>query len=141
MPASLFRRGSFATGLLVCLVVFSSVAALFLVLTTQLQTGHGYSALQVGLTFMAWPVGLALSSGVAIRLFRTAGARVIGAGCLILTAAMAALVLVIGRSGEPSWPLLVGCLFAGGLGSAWWPRVDIVLGTVPARDAGAGREL
>jgi EmrB/QacA subfamily drug resistance transporter len=117
VPVSLFRRRSFASGLLVTVVAFSTISAIFLVLTVQLQAGHGFSALKVGLTFMAWPVGLAITSGVAVRLATTLGRKLISAGTLVLAAAMLVTIAMIHLGGDSLglWHLVPG-LALGGLG-------------------------
>ena len=140
VPLSLFRRRSFTTGIIASFVMFSAVAAFFLVLTITLQTGHGFSALKVGLIFMAWPVGLAATSGLAVRLVRTVGRRLVSVGALLLTAAMGGLILTIGLAGADlgAWHLVPPLLVGGfGFGLIAPVLVDIVLSAVPARDAGA----
>jgi EmrB/QacA subfamily drug resistance transporter len=140
VPVSLFRRRSFAAGLLVTVVAFSTIAAIFLVLTVLLQAGHGSSALQVGLTFIAWPVGLAITSGLAVRLVARLGRSLVSAGTLVLAAAMLLTIAVINMGGESlgAWQLVPG-LALGGLGFGLLApiAVDIVLSAVPERDAGA----
>jgi EmrB/QacA subfamily drug resistance transporter len=140
VPASLFRLRSFVSGLLVTVVAFSTISAIFLVLTVQLQAGHGFSALKVGLTFMAWPVGLAITSAVAVRLAARLGRRLVSAGTLVLAAAMIVTIVMIQVSGDDLgvWQLLPG-LALGGLGFGLLApiAVDIVLSAVPERDAGA----
>ncbi|MEU8802280.1 MFS transporter [Spirillospora sp. NPDC048819] len=140
MPVSLFRRRSFVAGLAVVVAMFSSITALFLVLTLQLQQGHGFSALRVGLTFLAWPLGLAATSGLAVRLAGTAGRRLVAAGALALTAAMVALIGTIAAAGDGlgAWHLVPGLLLGGlGFGLVAPVLVGIVLSAVPAADAGA----
>lgn len=140
VPTSLFRTRSFVTGLAAALVMFSSIAAFFLVLTVQLQAGHGFSALRTGLTFMAWPIGLAITSGIAIRLVSAMGRKLISIGAAVLTAAMLATILAIRAGGTDltSWHLVPGLLLGGvGFGFVAPVLVDIVLSGVPGRDAGA----
>ncbi|MEV4477392.1 MFS transporter [Nonomuraea sp. NPDC049504] len=140
LPVSLFRQRSFVAGLAVAFAVFSSVTALFLVLTLQLQQGHGLSALQVGLTFLAWPLGLAVTSGLAVRLAATAGRRLVACGAAALAAAMVALIAGIAVAGDAltGWHLVPGLLAGGaGFGLVAPILVDIVLSAVPHQDAGA----
>jgi EmrB/QacA subfamily drug resistance transporter len=140
IPVSLFRSRSFTTGLVATMVVFSTISAIFLVLTIQLQRGHDYSPLRVGLVFLAWPVGLALSSGLAVRLAHRFGARLITAGTLLLAGAMLLLIGAIRRAGaELDWWELAPGLALGGLGFGLVAPivVDTVLSTVAQQDAGA----
>jgi EmrB/QacA subfamily drug resistance transporter len=140
VPVSLFRLRSFASGLLVTVVAFSTISAIFLVLTVQLQAGHGFSALKVGLTFMAWPLGLAITSGVAVRLAATLGRKLISTGTLVLVVAMIVTIAMIqvGADHLGVWQLVPGLALGGlGFGLVAPIAVDIVLSAVPGRDAGA----
>ena len=140
VPMSLFRSRSFVAGLAVTLFMFSSITALFLVLTLQLQQGHHFSALRVGLTFLAWPLGLAVTSGLAVQRAATAGRRLIAVGACALTVAMLLLIGGIAMSGDDlgARHLLPGLLLGGvGFGMVAPILVDIVLSAVPAEDAGA----
>jgi EmrB/QacA subfamily drug resistance transporter len=140
VPVSLFGLRSFAAGLLVTVMAFSTIAAIFLVLTVQLQAGHGFSALKVGLTFMAWPVGLAVTSGVAVRLASRLGRKLISAGTLLLAAAMIVTIAMIqvGADRLGAWHLVPGLALGGlGFGLVAPIVVDVVLSAVPERDAGA----
>lgn len=140
VPMSLLRSRSFVAGLLGALVMFSAVGSTFLVLTIQLQVGHGFSALQVGLVFLAWPVGLAATAGAAVRLAVRIGRRLVSIGALLLTAAMVALEVTISRSGDDlaGWHLAPALLVGGvGFGLVAPILVDMVLSAVPPTAAGA----
>ncbi|MPZ29070.1 MAG: MFS transporter [Micromonosporaceae bacterium] len=140
VPLSLFGSRSFVAGLLAVLVMFSALGSFFMVLTITLQTGHGFSALTVGLIFMAWPVGLAATAGAAVRLAPRIGRRLVSIGALLLTAAMLALITTISRSGGDlgAWHLVPALLVGGvGFGLVAPILVDMVLATVPASAAGA----
>ncbi|TDD41554.1 MFS transporter [Saccharopolyspora elongata] len=140
VPLSLFGSRSFVAGLIAALVMFSAVASFFMVLTLQLQIGHGFSALDVGLIFTAWPIGLATTSGVAVRFVARKGRALISIGALLLTAAMVALNATIGVAGGDigGWDL-VPALFTGGVGFGLVAPilVDMVLSSVPPNAAGA----
>ena len=140
VPMSLFRLRTFVSGLGVTVVAFSTISAIFLVLTLQLQAGHGFSALEVGLTFMAWPIGLAATSTLAVRLAPSLGRRLISAGTLTLAAAMVVTIAMIHRGGAGlgAWHLVPGLALGGlGFGLVAPIAVDIVLSAVPEADAGA----
>lgn len=140
VPMSLFRRRSFAAGLVVVLAMFSSISALFLVLTLQLQQGHGFSALRVGLIFMAWPVGLAFTSGIAVRFAARAGRTLVSAGALSLITAMVLLIQGIGLAGNDLGARhLVPGLLLGGIGFGLVAPIlaGIALSGVPDEAAGA----
>ncbi|WP_119728085.1 MFS transporter [Thermomonospora amylolytica] len=139
VPMSLLRRRSFAAGMVIVVAVFSSISALFLVLTWQLQQGHGFSALRTGLTFLAWPVGLAVTSGTAVRFAATAGRRLVAVGTVLLVLAMSALIATIELAdGLSAWHLVPGLLLGGvGFGLVAPILVNIGLSDVPEEDAGA----
>lgn len=65
---SLFRRRSFGAGNAIAVAFFAGNAGLFFVLTLQLQSGMGYSALEAGLTFTPLAVTFAIASLIAPRL-------------------------------------------------------------------------
>lgn len=139
LPIGLFVHRSFLFGLATAFVMFSSIAALFLVLTFQLQAGHGFSALRVGLTFMAWPIGLFLSAGAAASLVGKLGRRLVAIGAAVLVAAMAALSIGIGIADGDlgTWHLVPGLALGGiGFGLVAPVVVDFVLSSVPESDAG-----
>ncbi len=140
VPMSLFRQRSFTAGIVTVIVMFSSVSSLFLVLTIQLQSGHHFSALSVGLAFLAWPVGLAATSGVAVKLATRVGRRLVSVGAALLALAMTSLIVTIRAVGEglSGWHLVPGLLMGGlGFGLVAPILVDIVLSAVPPGDAGA----
>jgi predicted MFS family arabinose efflux permease len=140
VPTALFRLRPFVSGLLVTTVVFATVVAIFLVLSVQLQVGHQFSAWKVGLVFMAWPVGVAVASGVTVRLAPRLGRKLISGGTLLLTVAMVVLIGRIRLTGPDvgAWDLIPGLALGGlGMGLVAPIVVDIVLSAVPERDAGA----
>jgi EmrB/QacA subfamily drug resistance transporter len=140
VPMSLFRQRPFVLGLIAAVVAFSTISAIFLVLTVQLQIAHQFSALKVGLIFMAWPIGLAVTSGLAVRFAATLGRRLISAGTLLLTIAMLVLIGTIQAIGADLewWHLLPGLALGGlGFGLVAPILVDVVLSGVSHRDAGA----
>lgn len=140
VPVSLFRQRSFAAGLVGTIVMFSSIGAFFLVLTIQLQVGHHLRPLAVGFTFLAFPIGLVVSSGLALRLAASVGRRLVTFGAALLTAAMAVLIATLAVSGHDlvAWHLVPGLLLGGlGFGLVAPVLVDIVLSAVPPTEAGA----
>ncbi|TNY37978.1 MFS transporter [Thermomonospora catenispora] len=139
VPTSLFRLRSFVAGLVIIVAVFSSISALFLVLTWQLQQGHHFTALRTGLTFLAWPVGLAATSGMAVQHAAKAGRRLVAIGTVLLVLSMSTLVATIGLADDlTSWHLVPGLLLGGiGFGMVAPILVHIGLSGVPEENAGA----
>jgi Na+/melibiose symporter-like transporter len=140
VPMSLFHQRSFTAGLLCALVVYSAVASFFFVLVIQLQAGHGLSPLQAGLITVAWPVGIGITSNLAVRLAGRLGRRLVSVGALLVIACMLLLVATIqgGEGDLDAWQVMAVLLLGGlGMGMIAPILVDIVMSAVPPRDAGA----
>lgn len=140
VPMSLFHQRSFSAGLLCALVVYSAVASFFFVLVIQLQAGHGLSPLQAGLITVAWPVGIGITSNLAVRLAGRLGRRLVSVGALLVIACMLLLIATIqGGGGDlDAWQVMAALLLGGlGMGMIAPILVDIVMSAVPPRDAGA----
>ncbi|WP_053063586.1 MFS transporter [Nocardiopsis sp. RV163] len=127
VPMTVFRRPGPAVGLVAVVMVWSGMSAYTLVLTLQLQDGHGLSPLTTGLVLMAWPIGVGLSANSAslpALLARIDGRQVL-LGTALLTAGMALLVASLGHALATGGALggtgdiilrLVPGLFVSGLG-------------------------
>jgi predicted MFS family arabinose efflux permease len=102
VPMSLFHQRSFTAGLLCALVVYSAVASFFFVLVIQLQAGHGLSPLRTGLITVAWPVGIGITSNLAVRLAGRLGRGLVSVGTLLVIACMLLLVVAIQGGGGTS---------------------------------------
>lgn len=141
VPPPLFARRSFAAGLAVTLLAFTGIGSLALVLTYHLQYGLGWSVLRTALATAAWPVGIAVTFQIAWRhgtrrgrLFVGAGAAVMAAGSLLLTAA------VRSAGAGLSWWQVAGAELVVGFGMGLCSPVlaSVVLSEVPPQDSGAG---
>jgi hypothetical protein len=108
-------RSPVAWSLLALLVTTGSYYALLFTLAQYLQRGLGHSALASGLTLVPWVAAFGLAGQIVRRLSPRAFAIAPIAGCVQLTAAYAAIsvVLFTGHHGEA---VLVALLGAGGLG-------------------------
>jgi EmrB/QacA subfamily drug resistance transporter len=140
VPMSLFHHRSFSAGLLCALVVYSAVASFFFVLVIQLQAGHGLSPLRTGLITVAWPVGIGITSNLAVRLAGRLGRRLVSVGAVLVTACMLALIAAIQAAGRDvgAWQVMAALLVGGlGMGMIAPILVNIVMSAVPSRDAGA----
>jgi hypothetical protein len=110
------------------------------VLVIQLQAGHGLSPLRTGLITVAWPVGIVITSNLAVRLAGRLGRGLVSVGALMVIACMLLLVAAIqGGRGGPRRLAGDGGAAVGGLGMGMIAPilVDIVMSAVPPRDAGA----
>lgn len=93
MPLGLFRNRTFTGTNLVTFVVWGALGAVFFLLTLQLQTTLGYSALEAGAASMPMSVGLlmlsqrsgAVAQRIGPRLQMTIGPALIGLGFALLS--------------------------------------------------------
>lgn len=75
--------------------VFAGAIASYYVLSLALETGSGYSALEIGLALLPNPVAFALLAGYGARLITRFGAgKILACGMLLIAAALAYLGLV-----------------------------------------------
>lgn len=141
VPPTLFRSRSFTLGLATTFLAFTGVGSLFLVLTYHLQFGLGWSALHTALATAAWPLGIAATFQIAWRggtgrerTFVGLGASVMAAGALLM------LVLLSSQGTDLTWVQVSAAGFVTGCGMGLTSPVltALVLGEVPAQDAGAG---
>ncbi|HEY3608745.1 MAG TPA: MFS transporter [Pseudonocardiaceae bacterium] len=145
MSLGLFRERSFAVGIAIILVFFSSMASFFLVLALYLQEGHGLSPLTSGLIFAATGLGYFISSIAAPAMAGRMGRQVLSVGALVVAAGYALLVgtvAEIGVTGPAPW-LMVGLFVAGfGMGMVMMPVTPTVLaGVAPDHAAAAAGVL
>lgn len=141
VPPTLFRQRSFTVGVVVVLLVFSGVTSFFLVLTYHLQSGLGWTPLHTALVTLAWPVGITATTHLALRHGAAHGRRLIGTGALIMAAGTLVVIVSTLTSGAGlTWPhVAVAELVIGfGMGLCVPILTTVVLGDVPADDAGAG---
>lgn len=134
----MFRERSFSAGLGVALAYQLAMASFFLVLALYLQMGHGMSALESGLLFVALGAGYFAGATHAEKLAARLGRQVLTLGA-VLTAVgyvvIAESVVVIGASGSVGW-LIPGMILSGyGMGVALAPMSAIVLAGVSQRYA------
>ncbi len=131
---SVFRRRGPAMGLAIALVFFGTTS-FFFVLTLFLQLGLGYSALQTGVTFVPFSLGIIVGSGGAAPLGKKYGRYAVTVGALLMTVAVWSMT-VIARPALPSWHLAPSLAVAGlAFGLVSGVLADIVLGQLPADKA------
>ena len=121
-------------------VLFTGMAAYFLVLALYLQDGRGLGALASGAVFTAVAVPYMVGSGSAAALLGRYGARTaIAAAALVFGAGHGLLLLAVaevGVGGSVLW-LLPGLVVGGvGMGVALSGLVGVVMGSVEPRHAG-----
>jgi EmrB/QacA subfamily drug resistance transporter len=139
VTVGLFRQRAFAGGVATQLALYAAVTGFFLVLAVTLQSGFGYTALQSGLTFLPFSIGIAASSGASGALAAKLGRRLSTTGVLVMAAGMAILLLTVQLTGpSPSTGALAPGLLIGGLGMGLVAPtlVDVSLSGVHHDDAG-----
>jgi predicted MFS family arabinose efflux permease len=141
VPPGLFGNRSFVVGLAMLLVLFAGLASLFLVLNYGLQLGLGWSLVKTALTGVGWPLGIAVTSGIAQRFATTHGRLLISTGLLILTMGTAVLILLMSSYGSTVsyWSIALPVLVMGcGMGLCVSILTNVILAEVPSHSAGAG---
>lgn len=135
---ALFRERSFSVGLAVLLGYQLAMASFFLILALYLQMGHGMTALQSGLLFVALGAGYFAGAARAERIAARIGRQVLTLGALLTALGYAVLawtVYVEGASGAVG-RLVPGMVVSGfGMGVALAPASAIVLAGVTPRHA------
>ncbi|MET8652421.1 MFS transporter [Nocardia aurea] len=141
----LFRSRPFALGLGSWLTFWIGLGGFFLVWTLFMQAGLGWSPMRAGLTSVFFAVGAGIGAGVSVgALAPRFGRRVLIAGGLTNAAGfglygwLAAHYGADMTSSQMVFPLL---LTGAGFGMVVAPTIDLLLGQVPAREAGSASGL
>ena len=136
---ALFKDRDFAIGSFVVLAIYSTATSFFLCIALLLQTGLGLSPFVAGSIFAPASVAFVIASLVAPKLIARFGNSAIAAGALLYAAGIGILIGQVGINGGSIDPLsLIPALFVFGFGQAlcMTPLLNLVLGFVPARQAG-----
>jgi EmrB/QacA subfamily drug resistance transporter len=142
VPPGLWALPGFRLGLMLYLVLFSSVVPFFLYYSIVLQYGLGYGALTAGFAMVPYAVGTMATSLYSPRIVARFDTRnVLIAGSLICAAGsllMAVTLLVVPETRLLGWWFAPAMVVTGlGLGLIVPPLLTFVLGTVPTTDMGA----
>lgn len=137
----LLRSRDFMFGAFVVTVFASGIPGMFMVISLLLQAGFGFSPLESGLTNTPFSVGVLIASLIAGRFgSHYLRSRLVAAAAL-LTFGIGWLHFIIAGVGDviDHWWFLPPLLIAGiGLGLGFSSLFQLVLRSVPPRDAGAG---
>ncbi|MET7299933.1 MFS transporter [Embleya sp. NPDC005575] len=137
----LFRERPFSVGITMALVYGLVNAAFFLILALYLQMGHGMSALDSGLLFIALGVGYFLSSAISGRIAAKLGRQVLAAGALVQGLGHVVLVETLSGTHE-TLALIPGLALTGfGMGLVMGPMAATVLAGIRAKHAGSAAGL
>lgn len=137
----LFRERVFSVGIGSALMYGLVNGAFFLVLALYLQMGHGMSALDAGLLFIAVGAGYFMSSSISGRFAALLGRQVVAVGAL--TQGVGHVVLIETLHVTDATPaLMAGLALAGfGMGLVMGPLPATVLAGITPRHAGAASGL
>lgn len=141
LPVSLMRSVSYMSGVLIVLLHFSAIPGMFLVFAIYLQTGFGLDPWQSGMATAPFPLGVMLGSYVTGRFGIRWMVLRMGIGAAVMCSGMLLLRHMAGHPPVPftAWAFAPALAIGGfGAGLAISPLFQMVLGTVQARDAGAG---
>ena len=132
------RGGAFLSALLLGVGIFG----VFLFLTFYLQITLGYSALQTGVAFLPFTVGIILGAGLSAQLLTRVGPRVLMSAGLLLAAAGLVLLTRIGvDTGFWSHVFPGELIISFGMGVTFGPMSSTALVGVADHDAGVASAL
>lgn len=141
LPVNLMRSVSYMSGVLMVLLHFSAIPGMFLVLAVYLQTGFGLDPWHSGMATAPFPLGVMLGSYVTGRFGIRWMEQRIGVGTAVMFCGMLLLRHFAGHPSVPftAWLFAPALAISGfGAGLVISPLFQMVLSTVPARDAGSG---
>ncbi len=138
---SLITNPQFLLGSLVLTIFSSGIPGFFMVISLLLQAGFGFTPLESGLTNTPFSVGVLVVSLIAGRFGQSYLRTRAAVSAILLTGGMVWLHFIIAGIGDTidHWWFLPPLFIAGvGLGLGFSSLFQLVLMTVPPRDAGAG---
>ncbi|MEV6844103.1 MFS transporter [Actinoplanes sp. NPDC051411] len=132
------RGGSYLSALLLGVGLFG----VFLFLTFYLQITLGYSALETGVAFLPFTLGIILGAGLSAQLLTRVGPRVLMAGGLLLAAVGMVMLTRIGvDTGFWSHVFPAELVISFGMGVTFGPMSNTALVGVADHDAGVASAL
>lgn len=141
----LFRSRPFTVGLASWLLFWIGLGGFFLIWTLFMQAGLGWSAMRAGLTAVFFAVGAGIGAGVSVSVLAPRFGRIVlVAGGVVNAAGFALYGWLAAHYGASitSWQMVIPLIVTGvGFGMVVAPTIDLLLGQVPAREAGAASGL
>lgn len=142
IPPTLFRRRSFAVGLVITGAFFASFTGFQLAFNLLLQLGLGWTPLATGLALIPWALGTAVAIGLSgAILVDKFGRSSVQFGLGIGVLGLVTLWWTLGHSGGhlTAWTTAPALLVIGfGSGMVFVPTFDYILGDATIEEAGAG---
>ncbi len=140
IDTTLFRQRPFTIGLIACLVFFTGIPSVFMILLLTLQAGLGYSPVKAGAVTLGFAAALAIGSARSAAVTRRLGTRVLLAGCALMIIGQLGVIGVMDWAGTGlhGWQLLAP-MFVAGLGGGFFiaPVTNVVLAGITAKDSGS----
>ncbi len=141
---TLFKQRLFSVGMLAVILIYLSMFAFFFLLTYYLQYALHFDARATSFAFLPLGIGFFLTSLLSSKLVDRWGMKVLSIGGVITGGSCFIFVFMLQIDPvhlltAPYLGLLL--LYGLGLGLVTTPLTRIVLGTIPAKDAGAGSGL
>ncbi|MCU6712688.1 MFS transporter [Paenibacillus sp. J5C_2022] len=141
---TIFRQRIFRVGMLSVILIYLGMFSFFFILTYYLQFGLHYDAQATSLVFLPLGAGFFLTSLISSRIVDRWGMYVLRIGALV-TASCCILFLLLLHFNAVNLqrlPFLALLLAYGlGLGLVTTPLTRVVMGAIPAKDAGTGSGL
>jgi EmrB/QacA subfamily drug resistance transporter len=141
----LFRSRPFAVGLASWLLFWIGLGGFFLVWTLFMQAGLGWSPMRAGLTAVSFAVGAGIGAGGSVGVLAPRfGRRVLIAGGGVNAAGFGIYGWMAVHYGAAisSWQMTIPLIITGiGFGMVVAPTIDLLLGQVPAHEAGSASGL
>jgi len=141
LDLSLFRSRAFSTALGIMLVGTTTMGGVFLLVSQYLQLVEGLSAAQAGLTLVPQALAVVVGSLIAPRLAKRYRPEIVlGFGMLVAAAGILLFTQVEGTNGVLLVTLGMS-VAAFGMGPQGVLCTEMVIGSVPARKAGAASAM
>ncbi|MFE3260600.1 MFS transporter [Nocardia sp. NPDC059091] len=141
----LFRSRPFTVGLASWLLFWVGFGGFFLIWTLFMQAGLGWSPMRAGLTSVFFAVGAGIGAGVSVSVLAPRfGKWVLLAGGLVTAGGFALYGAMAAHyeSDFASWQMVLPLIVTGiGFGIVVAPTIDMLLGQIPDREAGAASGL
>ncbi|MFB8009195.1 MFS transporter [Nocardia sp. NPDC056000] len=141
----LFRSRPFTVGLSSWLLFWIGMGGFFLIWTLFMQAGLGWSPMRAGLTSVFFAVGAGIGAGTSVSVLAPKFGRwVLLAGGLITAGGFGLYGWLATHYGSDfaSWQMVLPLIVTGtGFGIVVAPTIDMLLGQIPEREAGAASGL
>lgn len=138
---ALFRSRPFAVGLVAWMLFWIGFGGFFLVWTLFMQEGLGWTPMRAGLTAVFFAVGAGMGAGLSANtLAPKFGRRVLVGGGLVTIAGLSLYSVMTAHyeGAFASWQMIFPLIVTGlGFGAVLAPTIDLLLGQVPADEAGS----